>query len=103
MILKAKHLYRAELKSHINGKKRYVLTFPIEDIDVSNPMGYYDIKSFAHIDILGFYNEHSSIGFGSSFTFKEPTISDVFEIVEQMRKRKNYRYNLRTKEIEKIK
>ncbi len=104
MILKAKHLYRGELKADLSlgYGKRYVLTFPLEDTHIDSRVNQ-TIGSFAQIDILGTYGEHSSIYFGDSFVFKEPTVSDVFEIIQEMRKRKNYRYNLRTKEIEKIK
>ena len=101
MILKAKHFYRVEYKyqaryQDYSGYRGYILTFPKKDIYATNTI----IESFAHIDVLGKYNENSSIYISNDWIFKKPSVSDVFKILQAMRKNKSkLKYNFKTNEI----
>lgn len=100
-MLKAKHFYRVEYKyperyQDYSGYKGYILTFPQKDICITNTI----IHSFAHVDVFGKYNENSSIFISHDWIFKKPSISDVFEILQAMRKNNSkLKYNFKTNEI----
>lgn len=98
------HLYRVSLKEdsplYNSYPRKCVLTVPSYDTEV----GEYFNLSLNHsigIDIAGSYSECSSIYLTSnSFKFEKPTVSDVLEIMNRMKKENSlYRYDLRTNKI----
>lgn len=104
MILKPRHLYKAVLKRdgelYNSYKRKYVLICPITEYKVDNFFKV-DIASFVSIDIINHYSEGKSIYLtGQSFQFEKPSINDVFEIIQRMKKEgSKYRYSFKTSQI----
>jgi hypothetical protein len=102
MILKKGHLYRLDCVHKENYKdygdyKGYVLTCPKEDVEWKG--GH--IHSFAHVDVVGTYNENSSIYFSNDDWFiKPPSVSDIIELIRTMRQHKSeLKYNFKDNKI----
>jgi hypothetical protein len=97
MILKAKHLYRVNFPEN-----KYVLICPRTDVDLDG-FERKTMRSVVSIDILKNYGELSGIYFGerNRFKFVQPSVSDVLELVNELKKHKSkFKYNLKTNMIE---
>ena len=104
MILKPRHLYKAVLKRdgelYNSHKRKYVLICPITEYKVDNFFKG-NIVSFVSIDIINHYSEETDIYLtGQTFQFEKPSIKDVFEIIQRMKKEgSKYRYSFKTSQI----
>ena len=102
MLLKKGHLYRIdnhkEKYEYFKGcYKGYVLTCPKEDVVWE---GCGSIYSFVHIDVLGGYNENSSIYFSQNWFVKPPSVSDIIELIRTMRENNSkLKYNFKENKV----
>lgn len=103
MILKAKHIYRVDI---VNGRntKNYCLIAPKNDFDTDNPPNCdgCTIDCVVCIDVLDecLSNTRIYFTFHGNCVFKNPSVSDIFEMADRMRGM--YRYDFKNGEIKKL-